>query len=253
MAGTDRSQNITFKDPVVILKEVQLPENVGMVMRTMLNFGFKNLRLVKPKINWNDPKVIKSSAGAYDIIRNKVKVFNTLEESIEDIEFLCATSVRRRDLDSFVDLPANTIENIDNKYKDNSIAFLFGPEKAGLKNQDLSSANIIINIPTVNAFGSLNLAMSVNIICYEWHIKRNSIKRDEHFNKTDLANKKEINKFNNRLIKILTKNNFFQGKENNKKLLTNLKNIFAKNNLTNKELRILHGAISSIKKNKETN
>ena len=56
------------------------------------------------------------------------------------------------------------IEKVKKSYKGNSIAFLFGPEKAGLQNKDLSQANMIINIPTVNAFGSLNLAMSVNII-----------------------------------------------------------------------------------------
>ena len=116
MAGTDSSRSISFEDPVIILKEVQLPENVGMVMRTMLNFGFKNLRLVTPKINWPDSKVISSSAGAYEIIGNAVKVYNSLEESIQDIEVLCATSVRKRDLDSFVDFPGNTIENIKKSY-----------------------------------------------------------------------------------------------------------------------------------------
>ena len=100
MAGTDSSQKIIFQNPCIILNEVQLPENVGMVMRAMLNFGFKNLRLVNPKVNLNDKKIISSSAGAYNIIGNNIKIFNSLEESIEDIKCLCATSVRKRDLDS---------------------------------------------------------------------------------------------------------------------------------------------------------
>ena len=79
MAGTDSSQSINFEDPIIILKEVQLAENVGMVMRTMLNFGFKNLRLVNPKIDWTDNKVVSSSAGAFDIIGSKVKIYNTSE------------------------------------------------------------------------------------------------------------------------------------------------------------------------------
>ena len=102
MAGTDRSQNTSFERPCIILNEVQLAENLGMVLRTMLNFGFKNLRLVNPKVNFANKKTISSSAGAYDIISDNIKVFNSLEESIEDIECLCATSVRKRDLDSFV-------------------------------------------------------------------------------------------------------------------------------------------------------
>ena len=82
MAGTDSSQTISFETPAIILKETQLAENVGMVMRTMLNFGFKSLRLVSPKINWPDPKAISSSAGAYDIIGNQVKVEHVKGETI---------------------------------------------------------------------------------------------------------------------------------------------------------------------------
>ena len=84
MAGTDSSKSITYQDPIIILKGIQLPENLGMVMRTMLNFGFKNLRLVSPKIKWPNYKAIASSAGAYDIIGNSVKVFNSLEDATDD-------------------------------------------------------------------------------------------------------------------------------------------------------------------------
>ena len=244
MAGTDSSKIIFFEEPSIILMEVQLPENLGMVMRAMLNFGFKKLRLVQPKIDWKDPKVKTSSAGAFDTISSTVKVY----ESLEDIEFLCATSVRRRDLDSFVDLPRNIIENINKKYRRNSIAFLFGAEKAGLKNKDLSHANTIIQIPSIKAFGSLNLAMSVNIICYEWYLNKHKLEGSYHYHKKDLANKKEINLFYNRLLEVLKTKNFFSNKEENDKLTINVRNIFSKNNLTNKELRILHGIITTLKK-----
>ena len=254
MAGTDRSQNTNFENPCIILKEVQLPENLGMVLRAMLNFGFKNLRLVNPKVNLINKKTISSSAGAYDIIGNNIKVFNSLEESIEDIECLCATSVRKRDLDSFVGDPKTTIKNISKNFNNaNAIGFLFGPEKAGLKNSDLALANMIINIPTNRAFGSLNLAMSVNIICYEWYINNNNIKKLKHFHEKDIAKKKEVTFFSDRLIQILHETNFFINSEDQDKLKNNLKNIFSKNNLTNKELRILHGVITNIKKDKKSN
>ena len=250
MAGTDSSQKIIFQNPCIILNEVQLPENVGMVMRAMLNFGFKNLRLVNPKVNLNDKKIISSSAGAYNIIGNNIKIFNSLEESIEDIKYLCATSVRKRDLDSFVGDPRNTIEKISKDIlNSHSIGFLFGPEKSGLKNSDLALANRVINIPTNRAFGSLNLAMSVNIICYEWYIRNNDIEDMHHYHEKDIANKKEVTVFSDRLIQILNDTNFFINSEEQEKLVNNLKNIFFKSNLTNKELRILHGVITNIKKN----
>ena len=253
MAGTNSSKNINFEKPYIILKDVQLSENVGMVMRTMLNFGFKNLRIVNPKIDFHNKKVISSSAGAYDIIKDYVKVFRTLEESINDIEFLCATSVRTRDLDNVINNPNNTIKEIKRKYRHNKIGFLFGPEKAGLKNEDLINASNVINIPTISAFGSLNLAMSVNIICYEWYKNYNKSLDFKDVSKTDLANKKQVNFFNNRLIKSLHASNFFSNNKENQKLVINLKNIFLKNNLTNKELRILHGVITNLKKNEKYN
>ena len=112
---------------------------------------------------------------------------------------------------------------------------------------------MIINIPTNKAFGSLNLAMSVNIICYEWYLKNNSIKKLKHYHEKDIAKKKEVAFFNNRLIQILNETNFFINSEEQEKLQNNLKNIFSKNNLTNKELRILHGVITNIKKDKKSN
>ena len=134
MAGTDSSQKIIFQNPCIILNEVQLPENVGMVMRAMLNFGFKNLRLVNPKVNLNDKKIISSSAGAYNIIGNNIKIFNSLEESIEDIKCLCATSVRKRDLDSFVGDPRSTIEKISiDILNSHSIDFYLVLRNQGLK------------------------------------------------------------------------------------------------------------------------
>ncbi len=249
MAGTDSSQGIKFQKPCIILNEVQLPENVGMVLRTMLNFGFKNLRLVNPKVTLPNKKTISSSAGAYDIIGKNIKTFNSLEECIEDIECLCATSVRKRDLDSFVDEPRNTMKKISKNVNDaNAIGFLFGPEKAGLKNSDLALANMVISIPTNIAFGSLNLAMSVNLICYEWYLNNHNIKNLHHYHEKDIANKKEVTFFSNRLVEILMDTNFFTNIKEQEKLINNLKNIFFKNNLTNKELRILHGVITNIKK-----
>ena len=96
----------------------------------------------------------------------------------------------------------------------------------GLKIDDLALANRVINIPTNRAFGSLNLAMSVNIICYEWYIKNNDIEDLQHYHKKDIANKKEVSNFSNRLIQILNDTNFFINSEEQEKLINNLKNIF---------------------------
>ena len=78
MAGTDSSKITNFQKPSIILNEVQLSENVGMVLRAMLNFGFRNLRLINPKVKWPNKKIIASSAGAYNIIGKYVKLFRSI-------------------------------------------------------------------------------------------------------------------------------------------------------------------------------
>ena len=70
--------------------------------------------------------------------------------------------------------------------------------------------------------------MSVNIICYEWYIRNNDIKDLHHYHKKDIANKKEVSNFSNRLIQILNDTNFFAHSEEQEKLINNLKNIFLK-------------------------
>jgi len=127
------------------------------------------------------------------------------------------------------------------------IGFLFGPEKAGLSNEDISHANLQIKIPTNSVFGSLNLAMAVNIICYECFIKEPSMISKTSFNLYSLANKKELNFFKNRLIEILKETNFLSVKDNHEKLIINVKNIFSKSLLSNKDLKILHGIITHLK------
>ena len=253
MAGTNKKHNSKFFNPIIILKSPQLPENIGMVARTMLNFGFKNLRIVKPKIPWPNKKSISASAGAFDILRNYTQVYDNIEESLSDIEVLFATSVRQRDLEKKVISPKSAVRLIDKSYSDKKVAFLFGAEKSGLKNSDAYHANLLIKIPSNKHFGSLNLAMAVNIICYEWYIRQNNQLYKKSENKNKLSNKNDINYFIKCLLKDLNKVNFFKKEKDKTKLLNNFKNMITKNLITKKELKILYGIIKHLKKFKINN
>ena len=125
-------------------------------------------------------------------------------------------------------------------------------KKAGLKNNDLSEANFIIQIPTNPGFGSLNLAMAVNIICYEWFINNNNDLTLEIENVLKLADKKKLLNFKEFLIKNISETGFFKDKKQ-EKLEINVKNIFSKSMFTNKELLILYGIIKSLKNYKINN
>ena len=246
MAGTDTKQNFIYSNPSIILRSPQLPENIGMVARSMFNYGFNDLRIVTPKKEWPIKKAISASAGALDLISKDTKVYSSLKKSFKDIDVLFAASVRSRDIEKLVLTPKEAVLKINKSYQSAKIGFLFGPEQAGLNNNDLSEANYIIQIPTNPGFGSLNLAMAVNIICYEWFLlnKKKVINKNNDY---DLANKENINYFKDFLIKSMYEVGFFKKKELDEKLEINLKNIFSKSMLTNKELLILYGVIKGLK------
>ena len=247
MAGTNKRKKLISNGPCIILKDPQLPENIGMCARSMLNYGFSDLRIVNPKKALPNDKAMSASAGAFEKIAKNTKIFSNLEEAMKSVQILFATSVRVRDLEKNIITPREAIKLIIKKHKYSKIGFLFGPEKAGLNNTDLSEANFIIQIPTNPGFGSLNLAMAVNIICYEWFINYHKKISTEIKKSVELADKKKLTNFKKFLIKNIHEIGFFKNKDF-EKLEINIKNIFSKSLITNKELLILYGIIKSLKK-----
>ena len=251
MAGTNKNNKLIFSDPIIILKNPQLPENIGMVARTMVNFGLKNLRIVNPRVSWPNKKSYAASAGAFELIEKYTTVYDDLYEAINDVHFLCATTVRKRDLDCQYATPKIAIRNLKNNYFNKKIGFLFGGEKAGLTNNDISEANLLITIPSNEAFGSLNLGMAVNIIAYEWNIQH--VKINNKIKNKNVANKKKVNYFKSRILKELYNIGFFNKINEDTRLVINVKNILSKATFSDKELKILHGIVTSLKKFKINN
>ncbi len=246
MAGTNKKKSQFFFDPVIILKNPQLPENIGMVARTMVNFGFKNLRIIAPKIKWPNNKSFATSAGAFELIGKYTRVFNNLEEAIKDINLLCAATIRFRDIEKKMTGPRQIVRTINLKHKNKNVGFLFGAEKAGLSNKDIAEANLIVKIPSNIGFGSLNLAMAVNIICYEWFIL--NYKQKNSFNSTsnNYAELEKVNYFKNYLLNTLKKVGFYENIKEKEKLITNVKNLVANAHFSEKDLKILYGIVKSL-------
>ena len=112
MAGTDKSQQITFHPaPAVILCEPQLGENIGTTARAMANFGLWDLRLVNPRDGWPNEKAIAAASRADHVIE-RVRVFETTEEAIADLSLVFATTARRRDLQKPVFGPEEAAQRV---------------------------------------------------------------------------------------------------------------------------------------------
>ena len=231
--------NITF-----ILHKPQLSENIGLCARGMKNFNFKKLYVIDPKPLFPNDKIYATSVGAKDIIKNS-RVFNTLESSIKNIDCLIATSARFRNK-NVKHIKLKDLDNINFKKK---VGFLFGSEASGLTNEEISYANYTLQIPSNPLFMSLNLSHSLIIIAQYVasiiKLKNPSFKKSK---KIKNASKKEIQLMVNLCVKNLDEINFFKPKEKRSIMLENLRNIFYKMDLSDKETRILSGVFASLGK-----
>ena len=237
---------MSFSNVHFILFKPQLAENIGACARALKNFNFTKLKLVSPKISFPNEKVYATSVGARDIIKSS-KIYNNFEDAIKDVDCVIATSSRIRKK-NYKYLSLSELKKIDFKKK---IAIIFGPEASGLTNNELSYANYLIKLPTNNNFQSLNLSHCVILFCYE--IFKILNKKTNRFNsryKSKPINKKNLNKFVNFLISSLDQIGFLQPNHKRKSMIQNLRTIFHKMNLSNKEMRLLLGIFSSLKDKK---
>ena len=228
--------NISF-----ILHKPQLSENIGACARAIKNFNFDKLILVDPKPSFPNDKIIATSVGAKDIIK-KSKVFDSLEPAIEKIDYLIATTSRFRNK-NIKHIQLKDLKKINYKKK---IGFLFGSEASGLSNNEISYANYTMQIPTNSEFKSLNLSHSVILICYEIfkNFRPLYFTRDKKL--TDVISKKKLNTFVDFIENRLEKKRFFSPREKKKSMHMNLRNIFGRTQLSNKELRILSSVFSKL-------
>ncbi len=231
--------NISF-----ILYKPQLSENIGACARAIKNFNFKNLLLVKPKPIFPNDKILATSVGAKNIIRQS-KVYENFEKALENFDIVIATSARFRNK-NIKHIKLKDLKDIDLKKK---VAFLFGSESSGLTNNEISYANYTLQIPTNPDFKSLNLSHSLIIIAQV--VSSILVKKTKPFiksKKIKLASKKEIHSMINLCIKNLENINFFKPEEKRPIMLQNLRNIFYKMDLSDKETRILSSVFASLGK-----
>ena len=231
--------NISF-----ILHKPQLSENIGACARAIKNFNFDKLILVDPKPSFPNDKIIATSVGAKDVIK-KCKVYNNLENSLKKIDCLIATTSRFRNKN----IKHINLKDLNKIYLKKKIAFLFGSEASGLSNEEISYANYTMQIPSNPKFKSLNLSHSVIIVA---QVVSSLIKLQKFdfsmSNKIKPANKNDILSMVNLCIKHLEDRNFFKPAEKKPIMLENLRSIFSRLELSEKEIRILSSVFASLAK-----
>jgi len=227
-----------------ILHKPQLSENIGACARAIKNFNFNKLSIINPKPMFPNDKIVATSVGAKEIIKN-CKVFNNLESSIKNIDYLVATSSRFRNK-NIKHINLNDLSKLDFNKK---IGFLFGSEASGLSNNEIIHANCTMQIPTNPNFKSINLSHSVIIVAQVVSslIKLKKIKYKKS-QKVKSASKKDIQSMVNLCIEQLENRDFFKPMEKKPVMLENLRSIFYRMELSEKETRILSSVFASLAK-----
>ncbi|PZP86795.1 MAG: rRNA methyltransferase [Azospirillum brasilense] len=152
----------------IILVRPQMGENIGAAARACANFGVTDLRLVAPRDGWPNPKAVDMAGRAIDLL-DETTVYDTTAEAVADCQFVLATTGRAR----AVNIPAHTAREAASMLRQRvaagqKVAVLFGPERTGLENEDVATANGVLYIPVAPEYPSLNLAQAAVVVLSEW-------------------------------------------------------------------------------------
>ena len=227
-----------------ILHKPQLSENIGACARAIKNFSFKKLILINPKPIFPNDKILATSVGAKDIITQSKK-YDTLEQALDKIDIVIATSARFRNK-NIKHINLKDLEKINFKKK---IAFLFGSEASGLSNEEVSYADYTLQIPSNKNFRSLNLSHSLIIVAQIISsLISNKKQKFEKSKKIKPASKKNIQSMFSLCVNNLEQINFFNPPEKKPIMLENLRSIFYRMELSEKETRILSSVFASLAK-----
>jgi tRNA/rRNA methyltransferase len=154
--------------PAIVLVEPQLGENIGTAARAMANFGLSDLRVVNPRDGWPSEGARRAASRA-DHVLDRVRIYPDLGTAIADLRFTYATTARPREVTKPVRGPAEAAEAAVSMLAAGvPVGVLFGRERTGLTNEEVSLADEILTLPVDPAFASLNVAQAVLIVAYEW-------------------------------------------------------------------------------------
>ena len=158
------------EDVCLVLVNPQIDGNIGAVARSMLNFGFTDLRIVGRTPNWSDE--VRNRAKNAQIVLDKARCADSLEDAVSDCSVVIGTSGKREDGDKTImrhfllpdELPLR-LANVEGR-----VALVFGPEGKGLLNEELSQCDLLVTIPSWEGYPILNLSHAVTVLCFSWFV-----------------------------------------------------------------------------------
>ena len=239
-------------DPDFVLVRPQMGENIGAAARAMWNFGLDRMRLVAPRDGWPNPAAVAMASGAGRLL-DEAQVFETTADAVGDATFVYATTARSRDLTMPVFTPEAAMKDARMRLgAGQKVAVLFGPERAGLENDDIARANAIISVPVNPQFPSLNLAQCVLLTAYEWlQATQESEGLVLEMAGTEPASQLEIEKLAEHYEDRLNTAGFFFPDTKAAGMKVTLRNLWSRMPLTRADVQMLHGMMRQMVRWKE--
>ena len=237
----------TPRTPAFVLVRPQMGENIGAAARAMLNFGLDRMRIVAPRDGWPNQSAVAMASGAGRVL-DAAQLSDDLAGSVGDCAFVFATTARSRDLTKPVMSPEAAMKLAAAKIAQGQrVAVLFGPERAGLENEDIARANAIISVPVNPEFPSLNLAQCVLLTGYEWMRATGDVTHDvTEMAGTDWAEGIEVERLAQHYEERLDDAGFFFPEHKSQSMRTNLRNMWSRMPLTRADVQMLHGMLRQI-------
>ena len=226
-----------------VLSRTQHPGNIGSAARAIRTMGFWRLTLVAPH-HYPDPQAVAMSVGADDVLANVV-LADSVPAAVADCTRVYGLSARRRGVAlPELDPRAAVAEIVPLLQRGVEVALLFGNERAGLDNDELSVCHAMVKIPSVEEFSSLNLAQAVQVMA--WELRRATLDvpaAAQQPSRDAPATAAEMERFFEHLIATLHAIDFYKGREG-VTIEQRLRRMFHRMLPDARELRILHGVLA---------
>ena len=219
-------------------------ENIGAAARAMWNFGLDRMAIVAPRDAWPNPRAVAMASGAGRLL-DEARLAGSASEAIADAAFVYATTARSRELKKGVFTPQAAMEDAAARIAGGQdVAVLFGPERAGLRNDDVARANAIISVPVNPEFPSLNLAQCVLLTAYEWRRAAGKAPCRERDPPDPLpASHAEVERLASHYENRLQDAGFFFPPEKAAGMKQTLRNLWSRMPLTSADVQVLHGIL----------
>lgn len=152
-----------------VLMDTSHPGNVGAAARAMKVMGFSDLVLVAPRFAdvLSREETGAFASGAADVLA-RARVVGSFDEALDGVSFVCATAMTPRDFGPPTGTPRALLPAL--AARGERVAFVFGGERFGMRNDDVYRCHAVLTIPTAPGYGSLNLAQAVQLVAWEWRM-----------------------------------------------------------------------------------